>query len=289
MACKHYLHRSAVKTWSLVLLGVAVCLLLLMGIWVHDSSSARQARLVDVREREVARARSAAEPNGSGPQHLGGPARVPASLPDAARWIREDAANEDETLAALELDFQMVAGVMSELAGATQRPPNGGFSRASGQASEHEASEHEARSGSAPERWVSVRDPLASVQHHNHSSSASGASAEAMDAAARTGASLQVEPPRAEAGSARLDAPAAPPGERCGVLTCPAGGVCCNASCGTCVLPGETCSQLSCSVPRYPVSIPCGRSTCVVGEICCNASCGTCTLPEETCAQAICD
>jgi len=35
-------------------------------------------------------------------------------------------------------------------------------------------------------------------------------------------------------------------GVACGNATCPVGTECCNASCGICVKPGETCIQTAC-------------------------------------------
>jgi hypothetical protein len=281
MARKHDLLGPKLKTWPLALLGVAVCLLVLMGIWVHDpsTSSTSRLRLADVRQREPARARSADE-RGSRAEELEGLERAPTSLPDAAPWVPED-----ESVATLELDFQMLAGLSSELARAGQRLPYVSLPGRSGQGSE----EHGEPEQHAPEPGAPDSAPMASIQ-----GGAPSAHMPATDAGARAVASLDGLERAAsgasdEGAGSMLGTPAAPPGERCGLATCPAGGVCCNASCGTCVLPGETCSQLSCSVPRYPISMPCGRNTCAVGEICCNASCGTCTLPDETCAQAVCD
>lgn len=77
--------------------------------------------------------------------------------------------------------------------------------------------------------------------------------------------------------------------EACGMNVCAPGLVCCNASCGTCVSPGETCSQLACSMAVYPVAAFCGRNTCSVGEVCCNLSCGICAAPGEPCSQRLCD
>ena len=39
------------------------------------------------------------------------------------------------------------------------------------------------------------------------------------------------------------------PVEQCGVRVCPRGLVCCNASCGICVEPGEFCIQIACDHP----------------------------------------
>jgi hypothetical protein len=80
------------------------------------------------------------------------------------------------------------------------------------------------------------------------------------------------------------------PRSDCGLISCEAGYVCCNPSCGTCVPEGDTCDRTPC-VPRvqYPVSIICGRSTCSVGQVCCNQSCGTCTAPGDACDTTPCD
>jgi hypothetical protein len=77
--------------------------------------------------------------------------------------------------------------------------------------------------------------------------------------------------------------------EPCGMDVCGPGLVCCNASCGTCVAPGQTCSQLSCSMTAYPLSAFCGRNTCSIDEVCCNLSCGICAAPGESCSQRVCD
>jgi hypothetical protein len=70
---------------------------------------------------------------------------------------------------------------------------------------------------------------------------------------------------------------------QCGSATCPEGQVCCNASCGTCAMPGEICSQLVGGMSATPMSVSCGSNTCNVGESCCNASCGLCARPGEEC------
>jgi hypothetical protein len=75
----------------------------------------------------------------------------------------------------------------------------------------------------------------------------------------------------------------------CGDRSCPAGTVCCNASCGICTPPGGTCPQGYCGAPNLPVSVQCGMNTCNVGEVCCNASCGICTRAGESCSQQRCE
>ena len=39
-------------------------------------------------------------------------------------------------------------------------------------------------------------------------------------------------------------------GQACGAVTCGVGLVCCNASCGTCVKPGSSCTQQVCNPAR---------------------------------------
>src|SRR5262245_35409768 len=46
----------------------------------------------------------------------------------------------------------------------------------------------------------------------------------------------------------------------CGSTTCPAGQVCCNASCGLCTAPGGSCIEKVCSDLRYYYT--CGRLVC---------------------------
>jgi hypothetical protein len=72
----------------------------------------------------------------------------------------------------------------------------------------------------------------------------------------------------------------------CGSVQCPDGEVCCNASCGTCALPGELCSQQVCGMSTLPVSVSCGPNTCNVEEVCCNANCGTCARSLADCDSA---
>lgn len=40
-----------------------------------------------------------------------------------------------------------------------------------------------------------------------------------------------------------------PPVEQCGLVVCPPGMECCNASCGICVEPGGACIQIVCEHP----------------------------------------
>lgn len=103
-------------------------------------------------------------------------------------------------------------------------------------------------------------------------------------AAIATGSAASSAAAVADAGTAPVAVPQT--GEQCGNSVCAAGLVCCNASCGTCVPPGEKCSQLVCGMPVAPGSVACGSSTCNVGELCCNPSCGTCTRPGEDCDSA---
>ena len=70
---------------------------------------------------------------------------------------------------------------------------------------------------------------------------------------------------------------------QCGRTQCPEREVCCNASCGTCAMPGDLCSQQVCGMSTATVSLPCGSNTCNVGEVCCNSSCGICLQPGDQC------
>ena len=81
----------------------------------------------------------------------------------------------------------------------------------------------------------------------------------------------------------------------CGNVTCAEGQYCCNASCGTCVAPGEGCTAIACENPGTggsggTSSGPelCGHRLCVGNESCCNASCGTCTPPGIDCTDQAC-
>ena len=55
-------------------------------------------------------------------------------------------------------------------------------------------------------------------------------------------------------------------GARCGPTICPTGTVCCNESCGICVAPGGSCSELACVDAGLPI---CGATSCGPGEECC--------------------
>lgn len=81
---------------------------------------------------------------------------------------------------------------------------------------------------------------------------------------------------------------AAPLGVACGAATCSADQRCCNASCGICTAPGESCTQQLCGVANVASSVMCGPTTCNVGQVCCNASCGICTAPGAPCSQRTC-
>jgi hypothetical protein len=87
----------------------------------------------------------------------------------------------------------------------------------------------------------------------------------------------------AASASAPPPAPAAPQPVACGATQCAPGMVCCNASCGTCVNPGERCSQHICGMPVPPESATCGPNTCNVDQVCCNESCGICVHPGDPC------
>jgi len=74
---------------------------------------------------------------------------------------------------------------------------------------------------------------------------------------------------------------------QCGERQCDEGLVCCNRSCGTCVKPGETCSQQVCGVPTSAESTFCGLNTCNVGEVCCNPYCGYCARSTSECDPSL--
>lgn len=57
-------------------------------------------------------------------------------------------------------------------------------------------------------------------------------------------------------------------GITCGANVCEQGMVCCNASCGTCVEPGESCSTLECT------GLICGGEACGADSLSCCAGCG---------------
>jgi hypothetical protein len=76
-------------------------------------------------------------------------------------------------------------------------------------------------------------------------------------------------------------------GEACGNVTCAAGQVCCNPSCGICTAPGGSCTEQFCGDPE-PEGVACGANTCAAGEVCCNESCGICTPPDGACDQQLC-
>jgi len=73
---------------------------------------------------------------------------------------------------------------------------------------------------------------------------------------------------------------------QCGSTQCREREVCCNASCGTCAMPGAVCSQQVCGMSAAVESASCGSNTCNVGELCCNRSCGICIRPGEECDTA---
>ncbi len=102
-------------------------------------------------------------------------------------------------------------------------------------------------------------------------------------AGANSGVRAATSASAAPSASTAPSASAAQASVPCGSAQCAPGKVCCNASCGTCVNPGERCSQLVCGMPILNESQSCGFATCNVGEICCNTSCGTCIHPGDAC------
>lgn len=87
-------------------------------------------------------------------------------------------------------------------------------------------------------------------------------------------------------------------GQPCGSNVCGSGTYCCNASCGTCVAKGDSCTQQVCSSPTaapeptneasITLEQPCGSSVCGTGTYCCNASCGICAPKGASCTQQYC-
>lgn len=221
--------------------------------------------------------------------------------------------------------FCMFAVTAVWLAGARQEPQNTSVRQSSVQGSAlgdnlgsaplppppREPPDAEPRSAPAPERTSEPfdrelaagdedeeldRDLLVPAQPEVDSAEASAPPPAVLDAGAPT--PEVVAPAESEEGLEEEDtgegARAAEPEppltlEPCGMDVCGPGLVCCNASCGTCVAPGETCSQLTCSMNTYPLSAFCGRNTCSVGEVCCNLSCGICAAPGQPCSQRVCD
>lgn len=80
-------------------------------------------------------------------------------------------------------------------------------------------------------------------------------------------------------------------GVACGSVTCGAGQVCCNASCGICTAPDMSCIQLACDSEPEPKPKPCIKTGCS-GQICADQDmASTCEwLPQYACYQsAICE
>ena len=104
-------------------------------------------------------------------------------------------------------------------------------------------------------------------------------------------------PPPEDAGEPELDAapqtsvtpPKIPTPEPCGLMWCPPGQSCCNASCGICTPPGVSCSRRNCGQFNLAVSVQCGMTTCNVDEECCNWSCSTCVPRGASCDKKSCD
>jgi hypothetical protein len=84
-----------------------------------------------------------------------------------------------------------------------------------------------------------------------------------------------------------------PPGVACGPATCPAGQVCCNASCGICTPPGGACIQIACE-NRTPASGQCIRNSndgCKSDADCKAGGCGgeLCYNPAVSGGVSTCD
>jgi hypothetical protein len=69
--------------------------------------------------------------------------------------------------------------------------------------------------------------------------------------------------------------------QQCGSVSCAAGSVCCNASCGICTKPGEVCIQIACNPADAGKS--CAELKCGVGETCMETRVGPqCVAHEES-------
>jgi hypothetical protein len=141
----------------------------------------------------------------------------------------------------------------------------------------------------AEQRAYSSRSEIQRVAGRDRLDAGSSDSPANVDAAALV-SQLRMEAPQTAPEPEENAAEPIPPGETCGLATCPAGYGCCNPSCGVCVAPGHNCDPTPCqSRIQYPASDMCGRSTCSVGEVCCNPSCGICVAPGESCDQNVCE
>lgn len=94
-------------------------------------------------------------------------------------------------------------------------------------------------------------------------------------------------------------------GVACGAVTCGAGQVCCNASCGICTAPGETCTEQVCSDAGThegsdagsdaghtgsDAGVECGSATCAPGELCCPGCGGAMTCEAAaSCPDVMCE
>lgn len=75
-------------------------------------------------------------------------------------------------------------------------------------------------------------------------------------------------------------------GIACGANTCRQGTVCCNASCGTCVEPGESCTTIECTQP-----VVCDGNVCADTAVCCGGCPGeqsSCSGPGGECPPVSC-
>jgi hypothetical protein len=79
-----------------------------------------------------------------------------------------------------------------------------------------------------------------------------------------------------------------PDGVACGQVLCPAGRVCCNASCGICTPPGTACIQIACGLDASPSGGPCvNDSDCrLFDDYCtgCNCRALNRTEPDPMCS-----
>jgi hypothetical protein len=271
MAKKFDAHGAAARAWSLALLGLAVALFALSAVLLWSPYDRRQDDLQEpgVSERQTVAGQDfeAESPAASSPAASSPAAPSPAASalsetpPDAA----SGAVRQRSTQAVIELDLQPVAGPLR-------------------------APVIEALSTDDPVFRPASRDAGGSENGRARVGSGEGVTTTEADAGAQSVAFRNPAAGQGGAGGPLQEGLGAQPVlERCGMVDCPLGSVCCNASCGICALPGETCSRFTCSMPRFPISVTCGRNTCSAGEVCCNMSCGICAAPGEACSQQACD
>lgn len=311
MALKLTRSEAMVRKWLLPGAAVAICLLLIAILMdgISFEAAYRDAGAdLDAREAALAAGPGASEPARTGSSAAAGAAAEGVGPQPAA--ARRNAGEPEEQLTGASGDPEM-----EPVAGAEDDPRFADDPQARAQAASQStasfsaggsAAELTTNSQSTAEESLGVVEllpeaaPGADAGARPRAVVPSGAADEAASAGDAPGDREQ------ELASADAGAPA-PPGddeapdddppepepvpepEPCGVVFCPIGLECCNASCGICTPPGGSCSPFTCSMPRYPFSVRCGQNTCSVDEVCCNPSCGICAAPGQSCSQRICD